>query len=235
MKVLITGGAGFIGSTVAAACLDEGIDVVVLDDLSTGRAEFVEGRILYRGYIADGELVDRIFSDHPDVHAALGCAAKIVVPESVAEPLRYCEDVAAGTPLRAISPRYFNPIGCVPGIRDHDHDHDLARAHVAALRRFDAITSGDAGAAPYRPIAPGTGHGTTVFELIRAFENVTGEPLATEVVGRRPGDNAGAYPDVTLARELLGREPALSIERGIADSPAWHARRDLALAADGND
>ncbi|MET9931739.1 MULTISPECIES: NAD-dependent epimerase/dehydratase family protein [unclassified Streptomyces] len=231
MKVLITGGAGFIGSTVAAACLDEGIDVVVLDGLSTGRAEFVEGRTWYRGDIADGELVDRTFSDHPDVHAALGCAAKIVVPESVAEP------------LRAISPRYFNPIGCDSGIRDYVHDHDLARARVAALRRFDAITSGDAGAAPYRPIDPGTGHGTTVFELTRAFENVTGEPLGTEVVGRRPGGNAGAYPDVTLVRELLGREPALSVERGIADPPAWHARRDLALAlalalvlaADGND
>ena len=45
MKVLITGGVGFIGSTVASACLDAGIVPVILDDLSTGRAEFTKGRI----------------------------------------------------------------------------------------------------------------------------------------------------------------------------------------------
>src|SRR5689334_8699079 len=45
MKVLIAGGAGFIGSTVASACLDAGITPVILDNLVTGRAEFTRGRI----------------------------------------------------------------------------------------------------------------------------------------------------------------------------------------------
>jgi UDP-glucose 4-epimerase len=89
VKVLIAGGAGFIGSTIASACLDAGITPVVLDNLSTGRAEFVQDRIFYRGDIADRALLDRIFAEHPDIEAAVHCAALIVVPESVEHPLRY--------------------------------------------------------------------------------------------------------------------------------------------------
>lgn len=95
MKVLIAGGAGFIGSTVASACLDAGIVPVILDNLSTGRAEFAGDRIFYRGDIADGTLVDRIFAEHPDIDAVVHAAAAIVVPESVAQPLRYYRENVA--------------------------------------------------------------------------------------------------------------------------------------------
>lgn len=89
MKVLITGGAGYIGSTVATACLEAGIDVVILDDLSKGLSDFGEGRNLYVGDIADREVLDRLLADHPDIDAVVHCAARIVVPESVADPLGY--------------------------------------------------------------------------------------------------------------------------------------------------
>lgn len=89
MKVLVTGGAGFIGSTIASACLDDGIEPVILDSLVTGRAEFTAGRTFYRGDIADGALLDRIVREHPDLEATIHCAALIVVPESVTDPLRY--------------------------------------------------------------------------------------------------------------------------------------------------
>ncbi|WP_341720155.1 UDP-glucose 4-epimerase GalE [Micromonospora sp. FIMYZ51] len=89
MKVLIAGGAGFIGSTIASACLDAGITPVILDNLSTGRAEFAADRIFYQGDIADRRLIDRIFAEHPDIEAAVHCAALIVVPDSVAHPLSY--------------------------------------------------------------------------------------------------------------------------------------------------
>ncbi|RMB61584.1 UDP-glucose 4-epimerase GalE [Tessaracoccus antarcticus] len=96
MKVLITGGAGYIGSTVASACEDAGHDVVILDDFSTGRREFVGERTLYEGDIADNELLDRLFSEHT-VDAVVHCAAKIIVPESVDEPLSYYENNVAKT------------------------------------------------------------------------------------------------------------------------------------------
>ncbi|MFI6505325.1 UDP-glucose 4-epimerase GalE [Nonomuraea typhae] len=89
MRVLISGGAGYIGSTVASACQDAGITPVILDNLVTGRREFAEGRVFYEGDIADGALVDRIFAEHPDLAAVVHCAALIVVPDSVADPVGY--------------------------------------------------------------------------------------------------------------------------------------------------
>ena len=91
MEILITGGAGYIGSTVASACLDAGHDVVILDDLSAGRREFVADRPFYDGDIADGDLIDRICAEH-HIDAVVHCAAKIVVPESVSEPYLYYEN-----------------------------------------------------------------------------------------------------------------------------------------------
>lgn len=91
MKILITGGAGYIGSTVATACIEAGIEVVILDDLSTGLRAFGEGRNLYVGDIADRDILDRLLADHPDIDAVVHCAARIVVPESVADPLGYYE------------------------------------------------------------------------------------------------------------------------------------------------
>ncbi|WP_249186540.1 UDP-glucose 4-epimerase GalE [Microbacterium paraoxydans] len=89
MKVLITGGAGYIGSTVATACIEAGIEVVVLDDLSKGLEAFGDGRNLYVGDIADQGVLDRLLTDHPDIDAVVHCAARVVVPESVADPLGY--------------------------------------------------------------------------------------------------------------------------------------------------
>lgn len=89
MKVLITGGAGYIGSTVATACEEAGHEPVVLDDLSTGLRAFADGRPLYVGDIADAAVLDRVLADHPDIDAVVHCAARIVVPESVADPLGY--------------------------------------------------------------------------------------------------------------------------------------------------
>ncbi len=89
MKVLIAGGAGYLGSTIASACSDAGISPVILDSLVTGRREFAAGRAFYAGDIADGSLVDCIFAEHPDIDAVIHCAALIVVPDSVADPVGY--------------------------------------------------------------------------------------------------------------------------------------------------
>jgi UDP-glucose 4-epimerase len=89
VKVLIAGGAGYIGSTVASACLDAGIAPVILDSLVTGRPEFATGTPFYQGDIGDGALVNRVFAEHPDIDAVVHCAALIVVPDSVADPIGY--------------------------------------------------------------------------------------------------------------------------------------------------
>lgn len=76
---------------MASACLDEGITPVILDSLVRGRREFTDGRIFYEGDISDGALVDRIFSEHPDISTVVHCAALIVVSESVEDPIGYYE------------------------------------------------------------------------------------------------------------------------------------------------
>ena len=89
MKILITGGAGYIGSTIASALEDAGHTPVILDSLITGRAEFTRGRAFYHGDIADAALLQRIFREHPDIYATIHCAALIVVPDSTARPYEY--------------------------------------------------------------------------------------------------------------------------------------------------
>ena len=89
MKVLITGGAGYIGSTIASVLIDNGHTPILLDSLVTGRREFTKDRIFYEADISDRAMLRRVFSDHPDIQGTIHCAALIVVPESVSRPYDY--------------------------------------------------------------------------------------------------------------------------------------------------
>src|SRR5258708_27559838 len=89
MTILITGGAGFIGGYTVLALLDRGEIPIVLDDLSTGkRAAVASGVHFFAGDVGDAELVLRLVENHK-IDAILHFAAKIVVPDSVADPLNY--------------------------------------------------------------------------------------------------------------------------------------------------
>ena len=89
MKYLITGGAGYIGSTICSALKDAGHTPIILDSLVTGRDEFTKGYDFYKADIADAAAVEKVFKDHPDIQATIHCAALIVVPESVSMPYEY--------------------------------------------------------------------------------------------------------------------------------------------------
>jgi UDP-glucose 4-epimerase len=95
VKVLVTGGAGYIGSTTAKALEEAGHTPVILDSLLTGPRVFVRDRIFYEGDIADRELVARVVEEHPDIDCTIHMAARIVVPESVREPYGYYRDNVA--------------------------------------------------------------------------------------------------------------------------------------------
>jgi UDP-glucose 4-epimerase len=95
MKVLVTGGAGYIGSVTAKALEEAGHTPVILDSLLSGPKAFVRDRIFYEGDIADRELLRRIAAEHPDVDATIHMAARIVVPESVEKPYEYYRDNVA--------------------------------------------------------------------------------------------------------------------------------------------
>jgi UDP-glucose 4-epimerase len=92
MAVLVTGGAGYIGSHMVWELLDAGEKVVVLDRLSTGFDWAVAPEAaLIVGDIADGDLVAKIMIDH-EVDAVIHFAGSIVVPESVVDPLAYYDN-----------------------------------------------------------------------------------------------------------------------------------------------
>lgn len=92
MTVLVTGGAGYIGSHMVWALLDAGEDVAVIDRLSTGfRWALPPEAKFYEGDIADESLLERIFTEN-DVNAIIHFAGSIIVPESVADPLSYYEN-----------------------------------------------------------------------------------------------------------------------------------------------
>jgi UDP-glucose 4-epimerase len=325
MRVLVTGGAGFIGSTVVSALIDAGHQAVILDDLSAGARAFTVGREFVEGDMGDAAAVARAVGDGVD--ATVHCAAYIVVPESVAEPLRYYEnnvgktidlighlhrlgcrrflfsssaaiyapgpdfavdeespidpgspyavskavveqilrDVSAAGVINSLSLRYFNPIGADPqlrtglqvarpthalgklieayeaelpftvtgtdwptrdgsGIRDFIHVWDLARAHVNAVERFDDVVPDG-----YDVINIGTGAGTTVRELVAAFEAAVGHTIDVVDGPPRPGDVVGSYTRNDKARSVLGWDPQLSVEQGVRDALDWSAIREERL------
>jgi len=100
MRILVTGGAGYVGSVTVERLLAAGHDVVVVDDLSTGHRAAVAHEATYVDlHYGDVHAMTRLFVDQ-HVDAVLHCGAKSVVPESVADPaLYYRENVVGGIAL----------------------------------------------------------------------------------------------------------------------------------------
>ncbi|MCG8499909.1 MAG: UDP-glucose 4-epimerase GalE [Firmicutes bacterium] len=334
MKVLVTGGAGYIGSTICSALLDSGHVPVILDSLVNGRIEFAEGRNFYKGDIEDKELLSSIFEEHSDIEFTIHCAALIVVPDSVKKPDDYytenvgkslelfkmlnelgcknivfsssasiyddsptfivneesnlnprspyartkymmemiLKDFCVAYDMKAIALRYFNPIGSDPemrtgsyikspshilgkliqvssgkedifkvtgtnwdtrdgtGIRDYIHVWDLARAHVYAIEKFEIIfDSKDCKDVTYEVINLGNGRGTTVREMVNAFENVIEKEINKTETEPRQGDVPGAYANADKAFKLLGWKTELTTEDGIRDALVWSDKWDKTL------
>ena len=334
MKVLVTGGAGYIGSVTATALEDAGHVPVVLDSLVTGPRVFTEGRCFYEGDAADRDVLTRIVEDHPEIACTIHLAARTSVPESVARPDLYyrenvakslqlfenlCDlrlprivfsssasvyapapgfevdetapvgptspyartklmtelmlrDLAAAGRVEALALRYFNPIGSDPdlrsgvyarepshvlgqlmlvvggaldhfaltgtdhptrdgtGIRDYVHVWDVARAHVAAVERFDRLM--DATTGGFDVVNLGTGVGVTVRELIAAVERVSGVTVRVEEAPARPGDAVGAFANVARARDVLDWRAEHTLDEAIRSALDWGARRREMLGYD---
>jgi UDP-glucose 4-epimerase len=86
--ILVTGGAGYIGSHVVQQLALRDLDIIVLDDLSTGFAEAVVAGQLIRGHTGDAKLVGQLLNDY-SIDTVVHFAAHTVVPESVGDPLKY--------------------------------------------------------------------------------------------------------------------------------------------------
>ncbi len=319
MTVLVTGGAGYIGSHTVRQLRALGREVVVLDSLDTGHSEAVLGAPLVVGDIADGALVEQLCADH-HVTSVVHFAAHKNVGESMRSPAKYWRNNVEGsarliesvlrvgvadfvfssscsvygTPeivpvtesapiapesvyaetkamierilhwygvtsgLRSVSLRYFNAAGAsfdntigedwtysanlIPvvmkaalglgaavevfgtdyptpdgtAIRDYIHVEDLANAHVLAL---DHLASGGASTA----LNVGTGVGSSVFDVVRATERISGLTVPTVLSPRRAGDPISVFADPTLVHSTLGWAPVHGLDDIISSAWRWHS------------
>ncbi len=102
-------------------------------------------------------------------------------------------------------------------IRDYIHVVDLAQAHMVAVERLMENKQ----EAPMEVFNLGTGKGSTVLEVIEAFERSTGEALTYAMAPRRAGDVIAAYADTTKASEVLGWTAKKSLDESMRDAWAW--------------
>ena len=319
MTVLITGGAGYIGSLTARLIRASGRAIVILDTLENGHRKAVGDAPFVQGDVADSSLVERICSEH-GVDEVVHFAAYKAVGESMSNPEKYfnnnvigsqklfgalnnagvervvfsstaavygtpatvpvqetdplhCESVYAETklmientlrwytqttPMRHACLRYFNAAGAsddatlgedwrfsqnlIPhvmkavlghspalqvfgndfptpdgtGVRDYIHVEDLARAHVAAL---DYLSAGNESIT----CNVGTGHGTSVLEIIAATERISGKKVPREIIARRAGDPSECYADASLITEKFNWSPQRNLDDIISSAYAWHS------------
>jgi UDP-glucose 4-epimerase len=130
--------------------------------------------------------------------------------------LPYISQVAIGKLpfLSVFGNDYPTPDGT--GIRDYIHVVDLALGHLKALDKL-ALKPG---VVTYNL---GTGRGYSVLEMVAAFEKVAGKKIPYKIVGRRPGDIASCYADVSLAKKELGWSSQKGIDEVCADSWKWQS------------
>ncbi|MCM3701527.1 UDP-glucose 4-epimerase GalE [Paenibacillus macerans] len=96
MAILVTGGAGYIGSHTVAALLDQGKEVIVIDNLQTGHRGALLGGKLYEGDLRDKELLKKLFSEN-SIEAVIHFAANSLVGESMKDPVKYFDNNVYGT------------------------------------------------------------------------------------------------------------------------------------------
>jgi len=138
----------------------------------------------------------------------------IGVPQNL---IPYVTQTAAGIreQLSIFGDDYDTPDGTA--IRDYIHVVDLAKAHIAALRRL--IDKKNTKNFEYFNV--GTGKGSSVLEIVKAFESSTGKKLNYKIVGRRAGDITAAFADTTIANKELGWKTEKTLEEALKSAWDW--------------
>lgn len=132
----------------------------------------------------------------------------------------YVAQVATGrrARLQVFGDDYDTPDGT--GVRDYIHVMDLAEGHIQALRHCEQAQQG------LLTVNLGTGQGSSVLEMVRAFERASGKSVAYDIVARRPGDIAACWADTTAAGQILGWKAVRSLEQMCEDAWRWETQVD---------
>lgn len=336
MKILVTGGTGFIGSHTVVELFAAGHQPIVIDNFANSGPQVLKGIeaisgqrvIFYEGDCGDSYFLNQVFEAHSDIKGVIHFAADKAVGESVQQPLKYyrnnvgatvtlieimlahnvsllafsssctvygqpeqlpvteespvqpamspygntkqiCEEVikdavSSGVNLKALSLRYFNPIGAHPTaqigelpngvpmnlvpfitqsavglrgalkvfgtnydtidgtcVRDYIHVVDLAQAHIKAIEVLAGLKDEDPW---YDFVNVGTGTGSSVLEVIKTFEQVSGIALNYELTHRRPGDVEKIWAKVDKCTQLLGWKTQKTLAEALADAWRWEQK-----------
>ncbi len=229
MKVLVAGGAGYIGSHTVKALLGAGFETIVLDDLSTGRRELVlPGCPFVKADLLDREAVRNVFRENPDIQAVLHFASLTQVGESCLDPRKYYRH-NLGTSLSLLE-----------GMID------------AGIGRFVFSSSAAVYGAPEvqpipeeHPLRPANPYGATKVMVERILEDLD-RAHGLRYVTLRYFNAAGADPDGDLGelhapethlipnilRAALGKRPALGVFGTDFPTPDGTAVRDYVHVSD---
>ncbi len=235
MTVLVTGGAGYIGSHMVQALAEAGESVVVIDNLSTGFSAFLpEGVPLFIGDAADENLVERVIAAH-GVESIIHFAGSVVVPDSMRDPLAYYRNNTMTTRSLLNAAVIFSSTAAVYGNPDQVPVpesaptrpmspygssklmteimlHDVASAHgmnYVVLRYFNV-----AGADPLARIGLATVGATHLLKI--AVEATTGQRAKIDVFGTDyPTPDGSCIRDFIHVSDLAqAHRAALSYLRG---------------------
>lgn len=338
MKIIVTGGLGFIGSHTVVELILAGFQPIIIDNLVNSE-KFILDRIekivqqkviYYQVDCTDKNAVAEILTKEGPINGIIHFAAYKSVNESAAFPLKYysnninsllvmlecmtefnipnivfsssctvygqpeklpvteatpygnittaygnskriCEEIIrdyyhSGAEIKAVSLRYFNPIGAHPSgligelpkgipnnlmpfitqtakglrkqlnvfgndyntsdgtcVRDFIHVVDLAKAHVKAIEFLNNKNENKI----YDFFNVGTGNGTTVLEMIKAFEKVNNIKINYQLVARREGDIEQIFADTTKINTVLGWQATLSVDDACRDAWKWEQNLQL--------
>ncbi|WP_226704773.1 UDP-glucose 4-epimerase GalE [Microbulbifer elongatus] len=140
--------------------------------------------------------------------------------------LPYVAQVAVGRlpELQVFGDDYDTPDGT--GVRDYIHVVDLARGHLAALNKLGNADT-EAGCYTYNL---GTGRGSSVLEIVRAFAEAADREIPYKIVPRRPGDIAECYADPAYAESQLGWTAEFDLKRMVEDTWRWQSQNPQGYA-----
>jgi nucleoside-diphosphate-sugar epimerase len=218
----VTGGAGFIGSSIVHRLAALGHEARVVDNLVTGCLENLDGRfgdvVLYQGSILDMELLRKAFAGADYV---LHQGAIPSVPRSLQDPgasnaanvdgmpnvLLAARDAGVKRVVDASSSSVYGEQSC-----DFTFVDDVIAANLQASE-----APGAAGAV----VDPGCGGRRTLDELIELIQDLTGRNVAPEYAPPRPSDVRHSQADISRARDLIGYAPKVSFEEGVRRTLDW--------------
>lgn len=226
--VLVTGGAGYIGSHAVLALVDAGWPVAVLDDLSTGfRFAVPDGVPFYEGDIADSVLLEQIFLEQ-GIGAVMHFAGSVVVPESVADPLAYYDNNTArsrtliAAALGAGVPRFiFSSTAAVYGVPDQSTvTEETPRQPINPYGWSKLMTE-------QMLTDTSSAHGLDVC-VLRYFNVAGADPQ-----GRTGQSTAGATHLIKVACEAaLGKRERVAVYGSDYDTPDGTGMRDYIHVSD---